>query len=745
MISYFYRQYSRLILWAVAFSFPVLWYFAEQIPSNNDVETWLPRNTPVRKEYEEFKLDFGAEEIIVIGLSQEDANPKLVEALAGRLDRVAGIRRCWTPARMKARMKEFGVDDETANDRLVGLLQARNGDMIGIIAVLSDVGVKNRSKTAGDVRAAISYCQLDPDRIALTGAPIIVTELDRMGSQKSNRRFFLMTCAISLGLLYYSFGHWGLSFAALGVTLWGIFLNQAVLAACGGEMNFILGSLAVMVMIFTLSITVHVVSYYSTAVRHGDPDPLGTAVCESLNPCLLSTLTTLLGLVSLNVSSILPVAQFGYAAAAGSLVALLVGLGITPALLTVIPCETRNVVSLRIDFRKWGAGVARYRNLILVSSVLLIIVSGFGLTNLRPDLNPAEFLPKNSRVLKDLIRVENELTNVDSIEAVVDFHGQKLAFLDQLKRVREIESKIAAHSSVHHTLSLATFFPTEMPDSALGTARMLGLAQSYSSDDGLIANRQRLWKISARIGHEEGKSSIEILADLQAAVAGEPVRFTGLTPLLKNAQHEIFDGFWQSFTAACLTISIVMVLSLRSVVTGLIAMIPNIIPIWLVFGGIGFLGTPVDIGMMMTGSIALGISVDCTFHFLVQYQQSYRKGNSSVVACQDALEHSGEPMLDSTLISALGMLALCMSSFTPTSRFGMLMASQMAASLLGELVILPAMLCMRPRRRTEKNVEAPSPTPTPDEPAHHDSDPELKIHPFPPVEARRPRRVGAVK
>ncbi len=745
MISYFYRQYSRLILWAVALSFPALWYFAEQIPSNNDIETWLPRNTPVRKEYEEFKLDFGAEEIIVIGLSQEEASPKLVEALAGRLDRVAGLRRCWTPARMKARMKEFGVDEEEANNRLVGLLQARTGDMIGIIAVLSDVGVKNRSKTAADVRAALTYCQLDPDRIALTGAPIIVTELDRMGSQKSNRRFFLITCGISLGLLYYSFGHWGLSFAALGVTLWGIFLNQAILAACGGEMNFILGSLAVMVMIFTLSITVHVVSYYSTAVRHGNPDPLGAAVRESLNPCLLSTLTTLLGLVSLNVSSILPVAQFGYAAAAGSLVALLVGLGITPALLTVIPCETRNVVSLRFDFRKWGAGVARHRNLILVSSVLLIVVSGFGLMKLRPDLNPAEFLPKNSRVLKDLIRVENELTNVDSIEAVVDFHGQKLAFLDQLQRVREIEAKIAAHPSVHHTLSLATFFPTEMPDSALGTARMLGLAQSYSSDDGLIANRQRLWKISARIGHEEGKSSIDILADLQTAVAGDPVRFTGLTPLLKNAQHEIFDGFWQSFTAACLTISIVMVLSLRSVVTGLIAMIPNIIPIWLVFGGIGYLGTPVDIGMMMTGSIALGISVDCTFHFLVQYQQSYRKGNSSVVACQDALEHSGEPMLDSTLISALGMLALCMSSFTPTSRFGMLMASQMAASLLGELVILPAMLCLRPQRRTESVAQAPSPTPTPDEPVRQDTDPELQIHPFPPAATRRPRRVGAAK
>lgn len=740
MISHFYRKYSSLILWSVVLSFPVLLYIAEKIPSNNDIETWLPRNTPVRMEYEEFKKDFGAEEVIVIGLSRHDADARQIEALAGRLDRLAGIRRCWTPDRMMARMKEFGVDDVEANQRLNGLLQSRTSDMIGVIAVLSEAGAGNRTAVTNQVRSVLEYCHFDLDKVAMTGAPIIVTELDRLGSQKSNRRFFIFTCAISLALLYYSFGHWGLSLAMLGVTLWGIFLNQAILAACGGEMNFILGSLAVMVMIFTLSIAVHVVSYYSTAAKHGDPDPLGTAVRESLNPCLLSTLTTLLGLVSLNVSSILPVSQFGYAAAAGSLVALLVGLGITPALLTVMKCETQNVVSFRLDFRKWGALVGRHRNLILVSSVILIVVSGFGLLKLKPDLNPAEFLPKNSRILKDLMTVESELTKIDSIEAIVDFSGQKLAFLDQLQRVRDIEAKIASHANVHHTLSLATFFPTEMPDSTLGTARILGLAQSYSGDDGLIANRNTLWKISARIGYDGGRSPIEILSDLQKSVEGDPVRFTGLTPLLKNAQTEIFDGFWQSFTAACITISIVMILSLRSVVTGIVAMIPNIIPIWLVFGGIGFWGLPVDIGMMMTGSISLGISVDCTFHFLVQYQQSYKRGRTSVEACQDALAHSGEPMLDSTLISALGMLALCMSSFTPTARFGLLMASQMAASLLGELVLLPAMLCLRPGRRIALATQPPAPESS--DTVEHE--PEMQIHPFPVATPRR-RRVGSAK
>jgi predicted RND superfamily exporter protein len=192
---------------------------------------------------------------------------------------------------------------------------------------------------------------------------------------------------------------------------------------------------------------------------------------------------------------------------------------------------------------------------------------------------------------------------------------------------------------------------------------------------------------------------VVVLSDLDRQLAGEPVRFTGLTPLLKSAQIEIFNGFWQSFTAACLTISGVMIVSLRSLLAGLVAMVPNIIPIWMVFGSMGYFGTPVDIGMMMTGSIALGISVDCTFHFLVHYREAYRSGCPSAEACRRALIHSGEPMLESTVICSVGMLALCLSSFVPTARFGGMMAAQMMASVLGELVVLPALLCCRPARR----------------------------------------------
>ncbi len=744
MISHFYRRYSVAILWLVGLTFPLFWYQSEQMRSNNDIETWLPRDTPVRQLYEEFKQDFGAEEVIVIGLPRQSATPKLVEAFAGRMERLPGIRQCWTPDRMTARMKEFGVDEAAARQRLDGLLTSQSGELIGLVAMLTEVGVKNRAQVVDDVKSALAYCQFSLDDVALTGAPIIVTELDRLGSQKSSRRFFLLTCGISLCLLYFSFGHWGLSLATLATALWGIFLNQAVMLMCGGEMNFIMGSLSIMVMIFTLSIAVHVVSYYDSARKEGHPTPLAAAVKESWNPCLLSTLTTLLGLVSLNVSSIRPVSQFGYAAACGSIVALVVGLGVTPALLTVMPQCTVRSVRYHLNFRKWGIGVAAHRWNIIGVACVMLAVTAIGILQLQPSINPAEFLPRNSKVLADLNRIQSDLTNIDSIEAVVDLGNEKLAFVDQLQKVRGIESRIAAHPGVRHTLSLATFFPEEMPDNPMAAARILSQAKSYSGEDGMVAGRQRLWRISARIRQDANLSPVQVLNELSTQLENEPVHFTGLTPLLKNAQQQIFDGFWQSFTAACLTISIVMFLSLRSVVAAVIAMIPNIIPIWLVFGGVGFLGMPVDIGMMMTGSIALGISVDCTFHFLVKYQTAYRNGATSTEAVLQSLEHSGEPMLDSTLISALGMLALCLSSFAPTARFGCLMAAQMTASLLGELVLLPAMLCCRPGRRVAPETESQSAEAI-SETQKVEAEQEPEIHPFPAEKAAAPRRLRAAR
>lgn len=710
MLSAFYQRWYRHILWALALTAPLLWYQAQQIRSNNDIEAWLPRGTEVRQQYEQFKHEFGGEETILLSVSREQVSDELIAGLASRCGRLPTIQACWTAETLQERMAEFGVDESARAERLVGLLVDPSGKTAGILLLLSETGLRDRAAAVDDVRQVLNYCRIPDQAIALTGTPVIITELDRLGNQKAGLKFFLISQGICLALMYLCFGHWGMSLSLLGVSLWAIQLTQALVAVLGGEMNFILGSLAILVLIFTLSISIHLVSYYEQAVEAGDPAPLDRAIRDSLWPCLLSTVTTLFGLISLNVSSILPVAQFGYAAALGSAVAFVVGLAVTPALLMVWPRCTVKSFCGRLSLGGWCAWVQRQRFPILGSCVGLLAIATLGLLRLTSQIDPSDFLPRGSRVLHDLRQVEQNLTNIESIEAVLDFTGRDLAFADQLQQVREFEATARRHPGVRHTFSLATFFPEELATDSMSAIRLLKRAQSAQDSAGLVTADRNVWRVSIRVHGRPPHSPLRTLEDLTAQTTGWPVSWTGVTPLLKSAQSEIFSGFWQSFTMACLTITLVMIFALRSVTAGLVAMVPNIIPIWLVFGGVGFFDLPVDIGMMMTASIALGISVDCTFHFLVFYDQAYRAGKSSYESTKAALLHSGGAMLESTMICGAGMLALCLSDFAPTARFGWLMALQMAASLLGELVILPALLCCRPPRRAKRPLAYVAPS-----------------------------------
>ena len=169
--------------------------------------------------------------------------------------------------------------------------------------------------------------------------------------------------------------------------------------------------------------------------------------------------------------------------------------------------------------------------------------------------------------------------------------------------------------------------------------------------------------------------------------------------LLEHAQQQIFVGFWESFATAFLIITAVMVVSLRSLKAGLIAMIPNLTPVCLIFGLLGWFGIPVEIGTMMTGSIALGLAVDGTFHYLVRYNEAYRAGDCSTRAARRALLMTGGAILNASMITAIGMTALGLSSFAPTARFGFMMTALMLAAVVGDLILLPALLSLRPQRR----------------------------------------------
>jgi predicted RND superfamily exporter protein len=144
------------------------------------------------------------------------------------------------------------------------------------------------------------------------------------------------------------------------------------------------------------------------------------------------------------------------------------------------------------------------------------------------------------------------------------------------------------------------------------------------------------------------------------------------------------------------------------VIAGIMAMIPNVFPMILLFGLLGWVRLPLDIGSTMTASIALGMAVDGTFHFLTFFRRGLARGGSDAAATtsrtnpapaavrtaavHEAYRHSATALAQSAIVCGLGILVFAASSFAPTRRFAWMLSLLVWAALIGDLVVLPALL-----------------------------------------------------
>ena len=168
--------------------------------------------------------------------------------------------------------------------------------------------------------------------------------------------------------------------------------------------------------------------------------------------------------------------------------------------------------------------------------------------------------------------------------------------------------------------------------------------------------------------------------------------YTGVVPIVYKAQRALLQSLVESTFWSFLMITPLMIFVSRSVRAGLVAMIPNVLPIIFIFGLMGWLGIAIDIGSMMTASIALGVAVDDTIHFLSWFRGnvlSMRNRNEAIIA---SYRQCGTPTLQAACISGLGLSVFAFSTFTPTQRFGWLMLTILIAGVIAELVMLPAIL-----------------------------------------------------
>jgi uncharacterized protein len=186
------------------------------------------------------------------------------------------------------------------------------------------------------------------------------------------------------------------------------------------------------------------------------------------------------------------------------------------------------------------------------------------------------------------------------------------------------------------------------------------------------------------------------------------VVYTGIIPVVYKAQRTLLESLVESVAWAFVLIFVVMTcllspartllssLSVRNVSQavgcGAVSMIPNVFPVVIIFGLMGHMGTLVDIGTMMTASVAMGVAVDDTIHFLTWFRRGLRAGLERKQAIFEAYRRVAPAMTQTTIIAGFGLSVFALSTFTPTQRFGTLMLTLLIAALIGDLIFLPALL-----------------------------------------------------
>lgn len=619
------------------------------------------------------------------------------------------------------------------------------GSPVTIALAISEAGLADKEETVAVIRKAAADSEIPVETLHLAGSTISAVELNHEVAKavwdpsipivQFHRRSVILTSAIlSAVLAYVLVRSIRLATIVLCVSMYATLISTALVSATGGTMNMVLVVMPSLLMVLTLSGAIHIANYWKHAACKNETNAINEAIRTSWMPCLMASLTTAIGLISLCTSPLSPVRDFGIYSAAGTMLSLGVILLCLPALLQLWPGKAP--AEHELDHKGWrllGRGLTVFPLMQSLVVLAICVVCSYGLTRFSTETKVIRYFPARSRIAQDYSFIETYLAGIMSVETIVRFDAQSqkdTTFLDRMEIVRQLQERLRANSEITGSLSLADFLPVSEPleDGASSLARMkyhkraniiqekirggeIPAAGTFYAvadkardlakpgDHGLNQAEDELWRITSQVTIMNENDFASVLADVNRMSQdvlklqpGSMHTITGTVPLFLRTQEAVLYSLISSFGLAFVLILGVFVFMLRSFWAGLVAMIPNIVPITVVFGTISWLDQKVDVGAMITASIALGIAVDGTLHYLTWVQTGMRLGQSRRDAIVNALVHCGPAMWQTSLSVALGLLVLVPAELLLISRFGWLMAAMIGVALLGDVILMPQLL-----------------------------------------------------
>ncbi|MBI5568440.1 MAG: MMPL family transporter [Desulfomonile tiedjei] len=453
---------------------------------------------------------------------------------------------------------------------------------------------------------------------------------------------------------------------------------------------------------------------------------LKQAVRWLARPCLICTATTAVGFGTLMVSSIPMVRQLGFIMGVGVLLAYGLAMILTPAFFARMKVldrsENRTVVRGWLDnfLGKLEQSIFRYHRVFVLIGLGMTVVLFAGTPLVRSDPQILRMLSDSTPVMKNLKFVEENLTAVSTLELMLE--GKPGEFKDARvwERVAELDARLKTIPEVAGTDSLLPLL--EYLNGILG-----GNAQSQQD---LFTNPAKVPQLLALISMSpEGRrvtqrflndtfdrihisirihnsptvpigrtiDRVQEAADAVMSGVAKPVVTGDLVVVAKQASGLITDQIRAMFLAA-VGITALMVLQLGSPLLGFLCLIPNIPPVAAVFGIMGWFGIPLDAVTVFAASVAIGLAVDNTIHYLTQLKREirYNPGKSIEDCVSQAYRLTARQISSWSTVTMLGFLALIVSPFRPVVFFGLLGCSSIVACLYGDLIFIQSLILSSP-------------------------------------------------
>ncbi|MBW1894683.1 MAG: MMPL family transporter [Deltaproteobacteria bacterium] len=568
--------------------------------------------------------------------------------------------------------------------------------------------------------------------MAVTGGPVVVDVFNRY-TASDMKLLFLMATGIIIFFITILFQR------ISGVVLPFIIVYSSMASTLGlmAIFNAYITLMSVVLPTFLVAVgiadSVHILSIFYRRFQQGSSkeDAISYAMGHSGLAIVMTSITTAAGLLSFSFSELSAIGNLGIFAAAGVILALVYTIIMLPALIAAIPIKFKETVKDEKRSAIMDRFLLFFTNLstthpkkILLICPFLFVLSIFFICRLELTHSMMRYFPDSFAVKQDALFIDKELRGMLTIEVVVDtkkengiyeplilnsidkiskhlesikqsdiFVGKVFSITDILK---ETNQALHGNDSNHYTI----------PQDREIIAQEFLLFENSGSDDleQIVDSKFSKTRITIKIPWVDLVIIDRFVKEVREIFRNEfpakiDVTITGLTPIMGRTITEAMHSMTKSYIIAFIVISILMIILVGNFKIGLLSMIPNLLPIFTVIGIMGIAKVPMDLTALMIGSIAIGLVVDDTMHFMYNFRKYYNINENVYEAVKETLLGTGRALLLTSIILSSNFFILMVATLRNSLIFGFYTGLVIIFALLADFLIAPAIMTVITHQR----------------------------------------------